>query len=142
MQKSTPAANPDAYVAGLDGWQRHCVEALRAAVCAAAVLEEVVKWRNLVYLLNGPVLVIRAEQQRVLLGFWRGQRLRAIEQRLKPGGKYEMATLELLKGTTISSTTVRRLTREAVALNKALGDPTKGVRPDQPVKPKPLRGSA
>jgi hypothetical protein len=126
----TPAADPDAYVAGLVGWQRACVEDLRAAVCAASVLEEVVKWGHLVYLTNGPVLLIRAEEQRVLLGFWRGQRLRAIEQRLKPGGKYEMATLELREGMTISATTVRRLTKQAVALNKSLGDPTQSVRPN------------
>jgi hypothetical protein len=142
MQKSTPAANPDAYVAGLDGWRRDCVETLRAAVRAASVLEEVVKWRHLVYLSNGPVLLIRAEEQRVLLGFWRGQRLRALERGLKPGGKYEMATLELREGMTVSSATVCRLTREAVALNKALGDPTQVMRPNNPFKPKPLRGSA
>jgi hypothetical protein len=41
------------------------------------------------------VLLIRAEDARVLFGFWRGKLLRAIEPRLKPGGKYEMATLEL-----------------------------------------------
>lgn len=140
MQKS-PAANPDAYVAGLDGWRRDCVENLRAAVRAASPLEEVVKWRHLVYLSNGPVLLIRAEEQRVLLGFWRGQRLLAIEQGLKPGGKYEMATLELRKGMSTSSKTVRCLTREAVALNKALGDPTHGVRPNKSSRPKPLRGS-
>jgi hypothetical protein len=83
-----------------------------------------VKWGHLVYLANGPVLLIRAEDDRVLFGFWRGQRLRAIEPRLERGGKYEMATLELREGTAVDSATVRRLTREAVALNKKLGDPT------------------
>ena len=34
----------------------------------------------------------------MLLDFWRGQRLRATEPRLKPGGKYEMATLEIREG--------------------------------------------
>ena len=52
----------------------------------------------LVYFANGPVLLIRAEEERVLFGFWRGQRLREIEPRLKPGGKYEMATLEFREG--------------------------------------------
>jgi hypothetical protein len=75
------------------------------------------------------VLLIRAEQDRVLLGFWRGQRLRAIEPRLKPGGKYEMAALELREGMTTKPATVRRLTREAVALNDTLGDPTRSVTP-------------
>ena len=125
MKKSTPAANPDAYVAGLHSWQRECVESLRTAVRSAATLEEAVKWGHLVYLSNGPVLLIRAEEQRVLFGFWRGQRLRAIEPGLKPGGKYEMATLELREGMTIGMTNVRHLTKEAVKLNKTLGDPTR-----------------
>jgi hypothetical protein len=134
MRKSTPAMNPDAYVAALVGWQRTCVENLRAAVCAAAVLEEVVKWGHLVYLSNGPVLLIRAEDQRVLFGFWRGRHLRGIEERLKPGGKYEMATLELREGMTISSATVHRLTNEAVSLNKSLGNPTHIIRPNNALK--------
>lgn len=139
MQASRPAANPDAYVAGLDGWQRDCVEKLRAAVRAAAPLEEVVKWRHLVYLSNGPVLLIRAEEERVLFGFWRGQRLQAIEPRLKPGGKYEMATLELREGMAISVANVRRLAREAMSLNQTCGDPTKDVLPVRVEKPKPRR---
>lgn len=125
MKKSAPAANPDAYVSGLDGWQRGCVEGLRAAVRSAAALEEAVKWGHLVYLSNGPALLIRAEEQRVLFGFWRGQRLRAIEPDLKPAGKYEMATLELREGMAISPARVRRLTKEAATLNKTLGDPTR-----------------
>jgi len=124
MQKSIPAANPDAYVAGLSGWQRDCVEHLRSEVRAASKLEEVVKWRHLVYLSNGPVLLIRAEEQRVLFGFWRGQRLRGIEPGLKAGGKYEMATLELRQGKSVDAAVVRRLTKDAVALNQSLGDPT------------------
>ena len=129
MRKIVPAANPDAYVEGLDGWQRKIVEVLRSAVRAASALDEVVKWGHLVYLANGPVLLIRAEEERVLLGFWRGQRLGAVEPRLKPGGKYEMATLELRAGETIKLATVKRLAREAVALNKKLGDPTRAAKP-------------
>ena len=128
MKKSIPAANPDAYVTGLDGWRRKCVEDLRTTVRSAATLEEVVKWGHLVYLSNGPVLLIRAEEQRVLFGFWRGQRLRAIEPGLKPGGKYEMATLELREGMSIGAATVRRLTKEATALNKTLGNPVQAVK--------------
>ena len=134
MRKSTTAANPDSYVAALVGWQRACVEDLRAAVCATSGPEEVVKWGHLVYLSNGPVLLIRAEEQRVLFGFWRGQHLRAIEERLKPGGKYEMATLELREGTAISSATVCRLANEAVSLNKSLGNPTQNARPNNALK--------
>ena len=124
MKKTTPAANPDAYVSALRGWRRDCVKTLRAAVHAASTFDEVIKWGHLVYFARGPVLLIRAEDERVLFGFWRGQRLRTIEPRLKPGGKYEMATLELAKGMTIEAETVRRLAAKAVSLNKTLGDPT------------------
>ena len=123
MKKMIPAANPDAYVETLGGWRRSVVENLRSTVRAASALEEVVKWGHLVYFATGPVLLIRAEDERVLFGFWRGQRLRGIEPRLKPAGKSEMATLEIREGMTVGPATVRRLTREAVALNGKHGDP-------------------
>jgi hypothetical protein len=109
----------------LTGWQRVRVEMLRAAVRKTSALEELVKWGHLVYFAHGPTVLIRAEPARVLFGFWRGQRLRAIEPRLKPGGKYEMATLELHEETAVDPATIERLVRKAVSLNKALGDPTK-----------------
>ncbi|MEX1993078.1 MAG: DUF1801 domain-containing protein [Steroidobacteraceae bacterium] len=129
MKKVTPAANPDAYLRSLSGWRRRTVEALRAAIRGAATLEEGIKWGNLVYFAGGPVLLIRAEQERVLFGFWRGKRLAGIEPRLKPGGKYELATLELREGIGIEAATVRRLTRAAVALNRKLGNPTLAAQP-------------
>lgn len=86
-------------------------------------MDEFVKWGHLVFFANGPVLLIRAEDDRVLFGFWRGQRLRGLEPRLKPGGKYEMATIALREGETMESVTVRRLVKDAVTLNKRLGDP-------------------
>ena len=112
------------YVSALNGWRREFVETLRNAVLRAAKFEERIKWGHLVYFNNGPVLLIRAEEQRVLFGFWRGQRLRKIEPRLKPGGKYEMATLELREGDLLDSKVVRKLARDAVALNQEFGDPT------------------
>ena len=44
---------------------------------------------------------------------------------LKPGGKYEMATRELHEGDEVNAALSRRLAKEAVQLNKTLGDPTK-----------------
>lgn len=124
----TPARTPDDYVGGLGGWQREQVEALRRAVLEAApALDERLKWGHLVYVATGPVLLIRAEPARVLFGFWRGQRLRSIEPRLKPGGKFEMATLQLEADTPLDRPTVLALVREAVALDAALGDPTRAA---------------
>ena len=59
MKKSMPAVSPDAYVEALDGWRRDLVEALRSSVRAASALDEAIKWGHLVYLENGPVLLIR-----------------------------------------------------------------------------------
>lgn len=123
MQKVKPAANPDAYVTALRGWRRELVEQLRGNVQRSGKFEEVIKWGHIVYFSNGPVLLIRAEAQRVLLGFWRGKRLRDVEPRLKPGGEYEMATLELNEGGAISAAVVRKLAKAAIALNAKLGNP-------------------
>lgn len=127
MKKTPPAASPTAYVAAQSGWRRKTVAGLRAAAKKAGKLDETIKWGNLVYFANGPVLVIRAEDQRVLFGFWRGKRLRGLEPRLKPGGKYEMATLELREGDRIAAATATRLVREAIRLNRTLGDPTRAA---------------
>jgi len=126
MKKVVPAPNPDAYVEALTGWQREFVAALREAVKEAAPeLEERIKWTHLVYFSNGPVLLIRAEDERVLFGFWRGKRLLHIEPRMTGGGKYELRTLELRRGTPLDRATVLELVRAAVALNETVGDPTK-----------------
>jgi hypothetical protein len=139
MKKVKPAENPDAYVAALDGWRRDLVEMLRKTVRAAAELDEVVKWGHLVYFHNGPVLLIRAEEERVLFGFWRGKRLIEIEPRLKPGGKFELATVDLREGMTVKPAIVRQLTKEAVALNQKLGDPAKAAKPPAKAKKRPLK---
>lgn len=125
----TPATTPDEYIDCLTGWQQTFAVALRHAVRGAAPeLQERLKWGHLVYFAHGPVLIIRAEPERVLFGFMRGQRLRHIEPRLKPGGKYELATLELRQASPLLRETVVQLTREATALNLTLGDPTAVAR--------------
>ena len=70
----TPATTPDEYIECLTGWQRSHAEALRLAVRETEpLLDERLKWGHIVYFLDGPVLLIRAEPARVLFGFWRGQ---------------------------------------------------------------------
>ena len=126
MKAGAPvAADPDASVAALTGWQRETVETLRANVRAAASLDERIKWTHLVYFADGPLVLIRSERERVLFGFWRGKRLRGIEPRLKASGKYEMATITLRPGDGVAPETVTALVRQAVRLNAALGDPTR-----------------
>lgn len=76
------------------------------------------------HLANGPVLLIRAEQHRVLFGFWHGQRLRELDERLKPGGKYEMATMVLAEKDKFTAAQAAALVTAAIAPNVELGDPT------------------
>ena len=123
MEMGPAATSPDAYVEALSGWQRALVEQLRRDVRAAAPLDERIKWTHLVYFSNGPLLLIRAEEKRVLFGFWRGKRLREIAPRLKAGGKYELATWELREGDSVDPALVTALVQEAVRLNDTLGNP-------------------
>jgi len=116
-------ASPDEYVAAWRGWRLACVRELRDSVRAAAQFDEAIKWGHLVYQHNGPVLLIRAMDDGVRLGFWRGQRLVDIEPRLKPGGKYEMASVDFHDGDHIDLEVVRRLALHAWELNDQLGDP-------------------
>jgi hypothetical protein len=120
----TSAETPEEYVQCFSGWRKAFAAALRSVVRDVAPLaQERLKWGHIVYFSNGPVLLIRIEPMRVLFGFWRGQRLRHIEPRLKAGGKYEMATLELRDGTPLLQATATQLVQEAVALNHSLGNP-------------------
>ncbi|MDB5341830.1 MAG: hypothetical protein JWP89_207 [Schlesneria sp.] len=128
MKKSVPAESPDAYVAALMGWQKTLVEILRRHTLAAGELEEKIKWGHLVYFSNGPVLLIRAEESRVLFGFWRGKRLQDLDERLKPSGKYEMANIVLVESDKISPARVKKLVKAAIKLNHEFGDPTAAAK--------------
>ena len=117
------AANPDAYVAALSGWQRERCEMMRAAILGAAAFDETIKWTNLVFMANGPCILIRAEEHRVLLGFWRGKRLRELEPRIKASGKYELGNLVMTQATEVTAGQVAKLAAEAHRLNIELGNP-------------------
>ena len=116
--------SPDAFVADLSGWKGELVEVLRAGVNAGAAFDEVIKWGNLVFVHNGPCILIHVEDHRVVLGFWRGKRLTGLDPRIKPGGKYELGNIVFFEGDAIEPGTVRGLAREAARLNDEFGDPT------------------
>ena len=118
-----PAETPDAYIAALSGWQLELCAMLRAAVMCAAAFDETIKWTNLVFMANGPCILIRAEEHRVLLGFWRGKRLREIEPQIKASGKYELGNLVMTEGAAVDPAIVERLAAEAYRLNFDLGNP-------------------
>ena len=125
MKRSGPLpASPDEYVQSISGWRRERVDLLRGIAAKVGDSDETVKWGHLVYLANGPAFLIRAEDHRVLFGFWRGKRLLDIEPRMTGAGKYEMKTLDIRKDTHIDPAVAERLIREAINLNRAVGNPT------------------
>lgn len=124
MAMMGPAAeSPDAYIAALSGWQRERCAMMRAAIMIAAPFDETIKWTNLVFIANGPCILIRAEEHRVLLGFWRGKRLREVDPRIKASGKYELGNLVMTEATEVTVEEVSRLAAEAFRLNIELGNP-------------------
>ena len=135
--KMKAAASPDAFAADLVGWRSELVVMLRQAVNAGAAFDETIKWSNLVFLANGPCILIHVEEHRVLLGFWRGKRLTAIEPRIKPSGKYELGNIVFREGDAIEPERVEQLAREAARLNRELGDPTAISRAHLPPFPSP-----
>lgn len=123
MASMGSATTPEEYLATLAGWQADVVAALREQVLKIDALEEVIKWGHLVYLFNGPALLIRADDDCVMFGFWRGQRMTHIHAGLKAGGKYEMAKLTITKPPGPDAATVRALCEAAVQLNLEFGNP-------------------
>jgi hypothetical protein len=124
MKRSGPLpASPDEYVQLIGGWQRERVDQLRSIAARVGDSHETVKWGHLVYMANGPSFLIRAEDHRVLFGFWRGQRLLDIEPRMTGTGKYEMKTLDLREETPIDPAVAEQLIREAIRLNRTVGNP-------------------
>jgi hypothetical protein len=125
MKGSGPLpASPDEYIQSISGWRRDRVEMLRAIARKVGDAEETVKWGHLVYVANGPAFLIRAEEQRVLFGFWRGKRLLDIEPRMTGTGKYEMKSLDLRQETVIDPVVAEALIRESIRLNRSIGNPT------------------
>lgn len=125
MGNGPVAANPDAYVEALSGWQRERVEMLRAAIHAGGAFDECIKWTNLLFSAGGQCLVIRAEESRVLLSIFRGKRLVHLDPRIKPSGKYELANLVTTAEIEVDPAHITRIAAEARRLNAELGDPAK-----------------
>jgi hypothetical protein len=115
----------DEYVSGLEGWRAEALSALRQLVREAAPeAEEAIKWAQPVYSQNGPLCYIRAFDNHVSLGFWRGTELQAAEGLLTGEGQ-KMAHISFSSREDINPNVLTPLVKQAVELNQTLGDPTK-----------------
>jgi hypothetical protein len=67
----THATTPAEYLACFSGWQQTYATALHTAVTQAVpAFEARLKWGHIVYLRDGPALLVRVEPTRALFGFW------------------------------------------------------------------------
>jgi hypothetical protein len=115
----------DDYIAGLAAPQRALAEALRALVEAGAPQAALrFKWSQPVFELGGPLCWIKAHKAHVTLGFWRGRQLPSAAGVIEGSGE-KMGHLKLRSGAELRPALVSKLVREAVALNRERGDPTR-----------------
>lgn len=113
----------DAYIAKLPKHHAETVTAVRKLIRAAAPeAAESIKWSQPVYEVNGPVAYIKAHSAYVNFGFWRGAQLDDPRGLLQGSGT-KMRHVSLPNAAAIRKSDLQRFVRQAVELNKKLGNP-------------------
>jgi hypothetical protein len=116
----------DTYIAGLEEWQAETVSAVREIILEVAPdAKESIKWAQPVYEVNGPLCYIKAFKKSVNFGFWRGIDLDDPNGRLQGTGD-KMRHVKLSGVDEVDSELFGQYVLQAVELNRAKGDPTKG----------------
>ena len=116
----------DTYIAGLEEWQAETVSAVREIILEAAPdAMESIKWAQPVYEVNGPFCYIKAFKKSVNFGFWRGIDLDDPSGRLQGTGE-KMRHVKLSSVNEVDPEIFSQYVLQAVELNRANGDPTKG----------------
>jgi hypothetical protein len=116
----------DSYIAGLDEWKGEVVSGVRRIILKAAPgAEESIKWAQPVYESNGPFAYIKAFQSAVNFGFWRGVDIKDLKGLLQGTGGI-MRHVKLTRLDDVDESVLANFVRQAVELNKAKGDPTRG----------------
>ncbi len=116
----------DAYIDGIGDDRGAIVAALRHIIRTAAPgARETIKWAQPVYESGGPFAYIKAFGKSVNLGFWRGSEIRDPSGLLTGDGD-RMRHVTLVSLDEVRPDLFADWVRQAVALNAAKGDPTKG----------------
>jgi hypothetical protein len=115
----------DAYIAQLEGWQGEIVSEVRNIVLAALPeAEEAIKWAQPVYSVNGPFAYIKAFNNSVNFGFWRGVDIDDPGGLLQGSGE-KMRHVKIVSLDDIDEPAFIDFAQQAVKLNLTKGDPTK-----------------
>lgn len=116
----------DGYIAGLGDWRGEAVALIRGVLREAAPeAKESIKWAQPVWESNGPFAYVKAFPGQVNFGFWRGTDLDDPSGVLTGGGE-RMRHVKLTAPEQVRPDVFAGWVRQAVALNGAMGDPTKG----------------
>jgi len=120
-----PGRTVDDYVAAIPAPLDAVAAELRRVVRAAAPdARESVKWGQPVYDAGGPFAALKAFSRHVTLTFWRGAAL-ADPTGLLAGDGDRMRHARFTSVDEVREEAIADLVREAVELNRTLGDPTK-----------------
>ncbi len=116
----------DGYIAGLESWQAEIISQVRGIVLQAAPqAKESIKWSQPVYESGGPFAYMKAFKKAVNFGFWRGVDLDDPKGVLEGSGE-KMRHVKLTSLRDIDAAQFADFVRQAVELNRLMGDPTKG----------------
>ena len=118
------AASVATYVDALPPEQAAIGRRLDAIAVAEVGAPGSIKWGQPVWEAGGPVAYLRGASRHVTFGLWRGADLTDPEGRLAGQGT-RMRHLRFASLAELDEALVRRLLREAVALNARRGDPTR-----------------
>ena len=123
-------ATVDAYVDAQSDPMKEVARALVASIDGASLGSRAVWYGHPVWSLgpqpaDGPVVYIKAYTRHVTLGFWRGSELKDPRGVLQGEGD-RMKHIKITAGTPIDRPGLSAFVKEAVSLNAAKGDPTKG----------------
>ncbi len=115
----------DGYITGLGDWRGPVVCSLADLVERAAPdARGSIKWAQPVYEVNGPAVWIKAHARNVNLGFWRGAELDDTDGVLVGEGD-RMRHITVREDGVFDQAAATALIRQAVALNREKGDPTR-----------------
>jgi hypothetical protein len=114
----------DEYIESLGGdWRAAVVGELRRVVdTAAPEAKGTIKWAQPVWESNGPIAYIKAFGRSVNIGFWRGVQLDDPAGILEGEGD-RMKHVTLREGDAIPADALDGFVRQAIVLNRELGNP-------------------
>lgn len=117
----------EGYIEGLVDWKGEIVHRVRSIILETVPgVNETIKWAQPVYESGGPFAYIKAYKTAVNFGFWRGAELEDPHGVLQGTGS-KMRHLKITDPRQVDEQLFADFIRQAVKLNRDLGDPTKSA---------------